>query len=73
MSTAKTILGIVPGLQATSILAMNLKNVNDNFKLKPAKKLNLKKPVKNMVKTGVGTMIGIGLISPTASMINALD
>jgi len=73
MSTAKTILGIVPGLQATSLLAMNLKNVNDNFKLKPKKKMNMKKPIKNIVKTGVGTMIGIGMIGPTASMINAMD
>jgi len=64
--TAKTILGIVPGLQATSILAMNMKNLN--FKMKPSRKIS----VKPLVKTGVGTIIGIGLMKPTASMINQL-
>jgi len=64
MSTAKTILGIVPGLQATSILAINIPK-KDMFKQK--------KPIKNIVKRGVGTMIGISLLKPTASMINALD
>ena len=66
MSTAKTILGIVPGLQATSILAMNIPK---KFPMKPSKKLS----IKPLVKQGVGTMIGISLLKPTASMINALD
>jgi len=69
MSTAKTILGIVPGLQATSLVAYNM----PNFKMKLKKKMGMKKPVRNIIKRGVGTMIGIGMIKPTAEMINAMD
>ena len=69
MSTAKTILGIVPGLQATSILSMNIPK---NLSMKPSKNMKIK-PVKHLVKTGVGTMIGIGMIGATAGMINSMD
>ena len=71
MTLAKSVLGIVPGLQATALVAHNLKMLPD-FKMKPSKKMDMKKPIKNVVKTGVTNIIGIGLIRPTASMINAL-
>lgn len=65
MSTAKSILGVVPGLQAASILAMNMPKKN-MFKKQ-------KKPMKNIIKTGIGTMVGISFIKPTSEMINAMD
>lgn len=65
MSTAKTILGIVPGLQATALVGHNLKLI-PNFK-KP-----LKSKPKKFIKTSVGTILGVGLIKPTASMINQI-
>ena len=68
MSTAKTILGIVPGLQATALVAHNVKFVKDS--MKPSKKPM--KPTK-IIKVGVTNLLGIGLIKPTASMISALD
>ena len=64
----KAILGVVPGLQATALVGYNLKNLN--FDMKPGKKGKISP--KKIVKTGVGTMLGIGLIKPTASMINSL-
>ena len=69
MSTAKTILGIVPGLQATALVAAN---IPDNFDLKPSKKKQ-KNATKKMVKRGVHTIVGIGLMGPTASMINSMS
>lgn len=62
MSTAKSILGIVPGLQATALVGENLKLVK-NKKAKPTK----------FLKTGVKNLVGIGMITPTAQMINLLD
>jgi len=56
---AKSILGIVPGLQATALVGSNLKL--------------LKKPTsKNFVKIGVTNLLGIGLIGATSSEINKL-
>ena len=66
MSTAKTVLGIVPGLQATALVMHNVKFVKESMK---SKKMHPKK----MVKLGVTNLLGIGLIKPTAQMINALD
>ena len=61
----KAILGIVPGLQATSLVAYNMPK---NFKMKPSKDMGIKR----IVGKGVGTLAGVALIKPTASMINAL-
>ena len=72
MTLAKSVLGIVPGLQATSIVGHNLKLVNQSYKMKPSKKMGMKKPVKSLVRTSVGTMVGVGLIKPTAKIINDL-
>jgi len=67
----KNVLGIVPGLQATSLLAYNVKNL-PSFKMNPRQKMGTKKPIKKIVKTGVTTLVGISLIKPTAEMINTL-
>ena len=67
--TTAAILGIVPGLQATALVAKNIPDTNFGIKKgKKPKKITTKK----MVKTGVHTLVGIGLIKPTAQMINAL-
>ncbi len=64
----KAILGIVPGLQATSIVAHNI----PKFPMKPSKKMDMKKQSKMIVKKGVTTLIAIGLLKPTAKMISDL-
>ena len=64
----KAILGIVPGLQATSLVAHNI----PKFAMKPSKKMDVKKQTKEIVKKGVATLIGIGLLKPTAKMIGDL-
>jgi hypothetical protein len=63
---AKDILKVVPGLQATSLVMYNVKNI-PSFKMTKKKQ----KPMKFM-KTGITTIAGIGLINPTAKMINEL-
>jgi len=68
---AKPILRIVPGLQATSLLAYNVKNM-PKFKMKPSKQMGMKKPVKKLMKTGITNIVGIGMIRPTVEMINKL-
>jgi len=64
----KNILGIVPGLQATSLLVYNIPK---KFSMKPSKKMSLKQS-KGIVKRGITTLIGIGLIKPTAKIISDL-
>lgn len=65
----KNILGIVPGLQATTLV---VHNIPKKFPMKPSKKMSVKKQSKGIVKRGVTTLIGIGLIKPTAKIISDL-
>jgi len=59
MTTAKTIVGIVPGLMATALVGHNIKL--------------MKKPTtKKFIKTGVTNILGVGLIGATASQISKL-
>ena len=59
MTIEKSVLSIVPGLQATALVGKNIKL--------------MKKPTtKNYVKTGVTNILGVGLIGATASQINKL-
>lgn len=69
MSTTKSILGIVPGLQATALVGENLKL----FNVKKTKLKSKKMPKNEFVKTGVKNLIGIGMIGATSKMINDLD
>jgi len=56
MTIEKSVLSIVPGLQATALVGHNLKL--------------MKKPTaKNFVKTGVTNIVGVGLIGATTSQI----
>ena len=64
MTFEKSVLGIVPGLQATSLLAHNIPK---NFNLKKTKISPNK-----FVSLGMTNLVGIGMIKPTASMINTL-
>jgi hypothetical protein len=66
MALAKDVLGVVPGLQATSIVAMNIPK---KFPMKPTK---IAKPNKNLIRQSVGTITGIAMMRPTATMINQL-
>lgn len=72
MTTVTAVLGIVPGLQATSLVAHNLKLIPKNFGMKKNGKMNMKKSVKKFTGAAVGTMVGVGLMKPTAQMINSL-
>jgi len=65
----KNILGIVPSLQATTLM---IHNIPKKFSLKPPKKMDMKKQSKGIVKRGITTLIGIGLIKPTAKIISDL-
>lgn len=40
--------------------------------MKPSKKMSMKKQTKGIVKRGIITLIGIGLIKPTAKIISDL-
>ena len=66
MTIEKTIMGIVPGLQATALVGENLKLFNVGMKGKH----NISS--KKLIKTGVTNMVGVGLIGATAGMINKL-
>jgi len=70
MTLASNVLSVVPGLQATALVAHNLKAV-PKADIKPQKNISIK-PVKTIVRTGVGNLVGISLIRPTASAINSL-
>jgi len=69
MSTAKTIVGIVPGLQATALVGYNLKEMSYYLTPRKGKK---KKGAGKMVKTGVGNLMAIPLIGASSQMINKL-
>ncbi len=62
------ILKIVPGLQAVSLAAYNIPK---NFPMKPSKKMSMKQS-KSIVRKGVTTLLGIGLLKSTAKIINKL-
>lgn len=66
MTTAKNILGIVPGLMATGIVARNVKAFP---KLSSKAKLQ---PIKKPIKLGVESIIGVGLTGATATAISSL-
>lgn len=65
----KNILGIVPGLQATTLV---IHNIPKKFPMKPSKKMSMKKQSKGIIKRGLTTLLGIGLLKPTAKMISDL-
>ncbi len=64
----KNILKIVPGLQAASLAVYNIPK---KFPMKPSKKMSMKQS-KSIIKKGVVTLLGIGLLKPTAKIINEL-
>jgi len=68
MSTAKTILGVLPGLQSTALLGKNMKLL-DSWK----NPKNSKGFTKKFIKTGVTNFVGIGLIKGTSDSVNALS
>jgi hypothetical protein len=74
MSTAKTILGIVPGLQAASLVGANLNAMNGSFGMgKGKRKKHRGHGTGNMMRMGVGNLVGVGLIGATSSMVNSMD
>ena len=63
MTMEKSIMGIVPGLQATALVGQNLKLFDIG------KKGNHKATMKKFVGVGVTNIVGTGLISATAGEI----
>jgi len=63
---SKIILGNVPGLMATGVIARNLKEMP---KVSPKAKIP---PVKKTIKIGVENIISVGMIGATGQAINAL-
>ena len=70
MSTAKTIAGIVPGLQATALLGYNIGELDFDVNPKKGKKKN---HIKKITRMGVTNLMAIPLIGATASAVNVLD
>jgi len=64
MTTAKTILGVIPGLQATALVGRAYKMVPKKWD-KPQKKQK-----SNMMKGFFDITVGVALMKPTAQMIN---
>lgn len=62
----KNIIGLVPGLQATSLVAANVKALP---KVSPKSKVP---PLKKTIKLGVNNIVGVGLTGATAKAVNAL-
>ena len=67
MSIASSILGVVPGLQATALVGHNIQNMN--YYLKPRKRIRSRR----MIRTGVTNLMAIPLISGSSQQINLLD
>lgn len=76
----KPLLGTAVGLQSLALVGVAAKPVMKNglfdmskkgkkIKMKP---VNMKKQTGNMIKSGVGLMVGIPLVGATAGMINKL-
>lgn len=61
----KKILGIVPGLQATSLVVANIPK---KFPMKPSGNMKLK-PV---LRRGITNLVGVPLIKATSESINKL-
>ena len=72
MTIAKSILGIVPGLQAVTLVGYNLQMAKNAFPKNLAKGKASIKPVKALVNMGVANLVGIGLMKPTVAAISAL-
>ena len=66
MTIEKSVLGIVPGLQATALVGHNIGAIK-NFGTKKSKF-----GIKKMVGLGATNIVGVGLIGATASEINKL-
>ena len=66
MTLTTSVLGIVPGLQATALVGANLGALKNFGTAKP------KTSTKKMIKLGVTNIVGVGLIGATAGMINKL-
>ena len=63
--TYQAILGIVPGLMATGVVARNVKALPDISKGKL-------QPIHKPIKLGFENIIGVGLVGVTGKAINAL-
>ena len=70
MSTAKSIAGFVPGLQATALVGYNLGEMD--FDLKPRKGKKKPNHMKRMVRMGATNLVAIPLIGATAQQVNLI-
>ena len=69
MSTASSIVGIVPGLQATALVGYNIGEMD--FDLKPGKRKK-KNHIKRITRMGVTNIMAIPLIKVTAEQVNLI-
>jgi len=73
----KPLLGTAVGLQSLALVGVAAQGVPKNLfdlpgKGKKRKPVNMKKQTRNMVRSGVGLMIGIPLVGATAGMVNSI-
>ena len=66
MSTAKTILGIVPTMQAMTI-------ASSAYRSMPKKKQNRKKALKGMIGSATNVFVGTPLMTASANFIGGMD
>jgi len=71
VSTARSVLGVVPGLQATALLGENIKAID--FGLHPKKGRKKKNHTKKIIKTGMTNLVAIPLIGATAQQVNLIS
>jgi len=75
----KPLLGTAVGLQSLALVGLAANSIpkgafdiNPRKSKKGRKPVNMKKQTSNMVKGGVGLLIGIPLVGATAGMVNKL-
>ncbi|MFA5397761.1 MAG: hypothetical protein WC346_17260 [Methanogenium sp.] len=70
-STAKTILGVVPGLMATNLVVKSIPNMNRFGK--PSKKRKGKTSQRILPKGYISTLVSVPLIGAVSTEINKLS
>ncbi len=69
MSTASSIVGIVPGLQATALVGYNLGEMEFGLNQRKRRKKN---HIKRITRMGITNLMAIPLIKVTAQQVNLI-
>ena len=72
-STAKSIVGIVPGVMSLGLVGEAMKNVPKLDKIGKPKKGKLKKQNAQFLKSSVKILVGVPLVGAVAGQVNVLS